>query len=183
MNALRLVSKIAPFVFAVSLASCFSVSYPSPTASELETGKSLVAPEGKALVVAYRKPSAAPFARTVPTGLWIDGKPYGANKAGTFVVAPVSKGSHNIELFDNSRGDGQSFKVIVSQGNVLYFRQHVDNEVTGTMLVPIGGALTPAPIAGMRIYATRVTEEIGRNEVSQCKQHGNGGQISVSTWP
>ena len=163
--------------------SCSSVTYPKPTAKELEIARGFVPPEGKALIVAYRKSSAAPFAKTVPTGLWIDGKPYGANKAGTFVVAPASKGSHNIDLFSDSGGEGQSFNVIVSPGDVLFFRQHVDNEVTGTMLIPAGGILTPAPIGGMRIYATRVTEDVGRKEVSQCVQHGNGGKISVSTWP
>lgn len=171
------------FLSFIICASCSSVTYPKPNSEELEIAKGFIPPKGKALIVAYRKPSAAPFARTVPTGLWIDGKPHGANKAGTFVVAPTSTGSHNIDLFCDSGSDGQSFNVTVSPGDVLFFRQHVDNEVAGNMLIPSGGILAPAPIGGMRIYATRVTEEVGRKEVSQCVQQGNGGKISVSTWP
>lgn len=163
--------------------SCTTVKYPKPTAEELKMAQGFVPPKDKALIVAYRSPSAAPFARSVPTGVWIDGKPHGATKAGTFVVVPTAKGTHNVDLFCDSGDAEQSFKLKVSPGDVIFFRQHVENTTTGTMLVPSGGTQVQAPVAGMRIYATRVNDSVGRKEVSQCVQSGNSGKVSVSTWP
>ena len=163
--------------------SCTSVSYPKASAAERELARNFTPPPGKALIVAYRNQSIAPFSSTLPTGLWIDGTPHGANKAGTFVVAPVSKGPHNIDLFCDSGADGQSFDVFVSAGDVLFFRQHVENTTAGAMLVPTGAAPVPAPVAAMKIYATRVSYAEGKRDVSQCVQLGNGGKVSVSTWP
>lgn len=163
--------------------SCTSVKYPKPTAEELKMAQGFVPPKDKALIVAYRSPSAVPFARSLPTGVWIDGKPHGATKAGTFVVVSTSKGTHSVDLFCNSGNAEQSFDVKVSPGDVIFFRQHVENTTNGTMLVPAGGAFIQAPAAGMRVYATRVNESVGRKEVSQCVQSGNSGKVSVSTWP
>lgn len=191
MGSLQIVvpntSKIIVSLFAISSllsgVSCTSVTYPKASAAEREMARNFTPPPGKALIVAYRMPSIAPFSSTLPTGIWIDGKPHGATKAGTFVVVPTSKGSHNVDLFCDSGAPEQSFDVKASPGDVLFFRQHVENTTTGTMLVPAAGAMVPAPMAGMRIYATRVSDTVGRNEVSQCVQSGNSGKVSVSTWP
>jgi hypothetical protein len=167
------------------LASCFSVSYPEPTSAELAMGRSLTPPKGQGLVVAYRKPGVSLTTGKVPTVLRIDGKPHGANRAGTFVVVPVSKGRHVVHIqHDPSAAAGiSSFPINVVAGRCYFFRQSVGTE-SGSMLVPAGGVLVPAPVpSAMYVDSKPVTEEVGRAEVARCKQHGGTGKIEVSTWP
>lgn len=174
MISVRFCLLLIAAICCASLVSCVSISYPLPSASELELGRTLVPPKGQGLVVVYRKPSASITTRKIPTAVWVDGKPHGANHAGTFVVVPVSKGRHVVHLFrDSSGGPADSGHILhVAAGKCYFIRQSVEKKLDKVIFVP-----TPAPVPRIEVLSTPVSEETGRAEVSKCKQLGGNGMI------
>ena len=172
----RLPLLAATALCAVSLVSCVSVDYPQPSAAELEMGRTLTPPENQGLLVVYRKPSISLTTGKVPTVVRVDGKPHGANHAGTFVVVPVSKGPHVLNMEPNlslPRGN-LSHSFHVSPGRCYFVRQSVETELDKVILVP-----TPAPIPRIKLVLTPVSEAVGRAEVATCKQLGGNGVIKL----
>jgi hypothetical protein len=180
MNPLRFLLLSATSLFAVSLVSCVSVDYPQATAAELEMGRTLTPPKGQGLLVVYRKPGISMTTGKVPTIVRVDGKPHGANHAGTFVVVPVSKGPHVMHMDPNpalARGIlSHSFQA--SPGKCYFIRQDVETKVDKILLVP-----TPAPVPRMEPVSSPVSEAVGRAEVAKCKQLGGNGVIKLAGQP
>ena len=176
MNPLRLLLLSLVGLCCTPLVSCISVDYPQPTTTELEMGRTLTPPKDQGLLVVYRKPSISLTAGKVPTVVRVDGKPHGANHAGTFVVVPMSKGPHVMNMEPNlslPRGN-LSHSFHVSPGRCYFIRQAVETKMDKVILVP-----SPAPIPRMELVLTPVSEAVGRAEVAKCKQLGGNGVIKL----
>ena len=174
MKPVRFFLLLLAAICCTPLVSCVSISYPQPSGSELELGRTLVPPKDQGLVVVYRKPSASITTRKIPTAVWVDGKPHGANHAGTFVVVPVSKGRHVVRMFrdPSSARANSGHELHVAVGKCSFNGQSVETKVDKVIFVP-----TPAPVPRIEVDSTPVSEETGRAEVSKCKQLGGNGMI------
>ena len=182
MNAIKLLLPGLIAVLCGDLTSCASTTYPEPTPTERAMGTSLQPPAGQALVVMYRR-SEGLHSRMIPTPAIIDGERRGVTGVGSFVVVPIAPGKHRVSSGATEASGSSPIRFTAVAGQRYFFRQAKKQFIQGTMLVPAGPALTPAPISGFQDALEQVPEDVAMKEVAQCKQHGTSGDITVKTWP
>jgi Protein of unknown function (DUF2846) len=151
---------------AASLSSC--VMGPAVSATDKAAAVAFTPPSGRALLYVYRTSSISTM--TAASLCWINGNYIGKNGSGNFMAIPLKPGNYTVNPIGNPGTEaGRTFppvKITAAAGKNYFIRQKITPTTEGMVILPTG------VVPGLRFGASLVSESIGRQEVTKCRQVG-----------